>query len=668
MKSPRSSAELMQAPASTMSLASARHGLRVLVVDDSPDDAALIVRALRGGGFEPTARQVDSALSMTAALQQEPWDIILCDYNLPGFDAATALDLKREFAKLAPLLIVSGTIGEEKAAELMRHGAADVILKQNVGPRLALAVRRELDAADARRRAAENEQRFRDIVEVAGDWIWETDPDHRFSFLDGQRKDAPIIRPAVVLGMTRWELAGVDPEKDALWSRHKADLDAHRPFRNFRFALITPDDGVVHMSVGGKPVFDEAGDFCGFRGTATDETAFVATRQRAERAEAQLHQAQKMEAIGQLTGGLAHDFNNLLQVIIGNLAMLIEDRPDDPEVQEFASEARDAARRGAELTRSLLAFARRQPLLPERVDVNQVVGDIMSLLRRTLGERIEVALALAPGISPVAVDPAQLQAALTNLATNARDAMSKGGRLTISTAERRLDEDYAAVHPDVTAGDYAMIEVSDTGSGMPPEVVARIFEPFFSTKSRTEGTGLGLSMVFGFVKQSGGHINVYSEPDVGTSFRLYLPFDRSDVEHDIAITEETVAAGDGETILVVEDDAAIRRLVVRQVAALGYRVEEAANAAGAIDCLESGRRIDLLFTDVVMAGQIDGFDLALTVIERWPSIRIVLTSGFPDTNTKLDSDLLSRVQLLTKPYARDDLARALRNALDTETI
>jgi nitrogen-specific signal transduction histidine kinase/ActR/RegA family two-component response regulator len=381
-------------------------------------------------------------------------------------------------------------------------------------------------------------------------------------------------------------------------------------------------------------------------------------------AEEQLHQAQKMESIGQLTGGLAHDFNNLLLVVMGNLEMLLGDKPEDAETQEFAGEALKAAQRGAALNRSLLAFARQQPLRPQRVDVNALVGDITKLLARMLGERIELGLELAPEVWPVVVDPAQLQAALANLASNAHDAMPRGGRLTIATANRVLDDAYVAEHAEVTAGDYAMIEVTDSGTGIPPEIAARIFDPFFTTKPRGEGTGLGLSMVFGFVKQSDGHINVYSEPGIGTTFRLYLPRDRRDAERDDPATAHAAAASGGETVLVVEDDDAIRRLVVRLLTALGYRVEAVANAADAIALFEGGARPNLLLSDVVMAGKLDGIDLATAVIERWPETRVILTSGFANANIDRDHPLPRNVRLLSKPYRREALALTLREVLD----
>jgi PAS domain S-box-containing protein len=380
--------------------------------------------------------------------------------------------------------------------------------------------------------------------------------------------------------------------------------------------------------------------------------------------EAQLHQAQKMEAIGNLTGGMAHDFNNILGVIIGNIDLLRDLKNDDPDVDELTREALDAAFRGAELTRRLLAFARQQPLQPHRVDVNELVSGITRLLSRTLGEDVEISLHLSRELWPIVVDPAQLEASLTNLATNARDAMPDGGRLMVVTGNRCLDDDYAAQHTEVVPGGYVMIEVSDTGSGMTQEVVDRIFEPFFTTKSRDKGTGLGLSMVFGFIKQSGGHISVYSEPGIGTTFRLFMPRmteDASAYEEDSVVP---LAAGKGETVLVVEDNAALRRVVARQLGELGYRVLAAENASAGLQLMEQ-QSIDLLLTDVVMPGGVNGRELARRARQRWPGIKVIFTSGFSEARLNGDAGPLSSfTPLLGKPYRKEELASAAREALD----
>jgi two-component system CheB/CheR fusion protein len=407
-----------------------------------------------------------------------------------------------------------------------------------------------------------------------------------------------------------------------------------------------------------------AGGYRHFTGILRDLSAQHREQVERTKLEAQLHQAQKMEAIGNLTGGMAHDFNNMLGVIIGNIDLLRDLKGEDSDIDELTREALDAAFRGADLTRRLLAFARQQPLRPQHVDVNELVSGITRLLRRTIGEDVEISLDLAPELWPVVVDPAQLEASLTNLATNARDAMADGGRLMIVTGNRTLDADYAAQHAEVVPGGYVMLEVSDTGSGMTSEVMHRIFEPFFTTKSRDKGTGLGLSMVFGFIKQSGGHIGVYSEPGIGTTFRLFLPR----MTEDVPAVEESGATpllhGRGESVLVVEDNAALRRVVTRQLGELGYRVLAAENAAAGLELLDR-QSIDLLLTDIVMPGGINGRELARRARQRWPGIKIVFTSGFSEARLNGDGGPLAAcTPLLSKPYRKEDLASAAREALD----
>ncbi len=389
----------------------------------------------------------------------------------------------------------------------------------------------------------------------------------------------------------------------------------------------------------------------------------VTERREAEKQREQLRQSQKMEAVGQLTGGLAHDFNNLLAIIIGNLDMLREIRAEDPVTDELVRDALESALRGADLTRRLLAFARRQPLQPERADINEVIGAIVRLLTRTLGENITIEMALSPNVWTVQIDRAQFEAVIANLATNARDAMPRGGTLLIETHNGQLDESYAAAHADVTPGDYVIVEVSDSGTGMPPDILSRIFEPFFTTKEQGKGTGLGLSMVFGFMKQSGGHITVYSEADKGTTFRLYLPrvLDTAPVQEERS--DEPASRGGNETVLVVEDNAGLRRIVVRQLSEAGYRVREAPDAETAMTIIEDHEPIHLLLTDIVMPGEMDGRDLARAAVARRPMLRILLTSGFPDARWGGSSSRTGG-RLLSKPYRKEELRRAVREVLD----
>jgi PAS domain S-box-containing protein len=431
----------------------------------------------------------------------------------------------------------------------------------------------------------------------------------------------------------------------------------------FEYRIRRPDGELRHIYRETELFYDEAGNAIRLIGTMHDVTEQRAAEAKQRELEHQLRQAQKMEAIGNLTGGMAHDFNNILGVIVGNLDLARDHVVDDEELGELIGEALAAAWNGADLTRRLLAFARRQPLRPKRVDINELVDNTTKLLRRLLGEQIEISLALDGGIWPATIDPAQLEASIANLATNARDAMPQGGRLTIRTANRQLDADYANLLPDVIPGDFAMIEVSDTGVGMPPEILQQIFEPFFTTKEPGKGTGLGLSMVFGFLRQSGGHVNVCSEPGIGTTFRLYLP--RTQVEQEAAEMSDVrpLVPGAGETLLVVEDNSGVRRVVTRQLQELGYRVVESDRAAQALAVLED-EPIDLLFSDVVMPGGIDGVELARLALARRPSLKILLTSGFPHPRGDGNAHLPAELALLSKPYSRQELAAALRATLD----
>lgn len=396
-----------------------------------------------------------------------------------------------------------------------------------------------------------------------------------------------------------------------------------------------------------------------FAGIITD----LSDRKRVEEAllesERKLAQAQRLEAIGQLTGGIAHDFNNLLTVITGNLE-LIEMRLEGADLHKMLRDAQDAADLGAKLTARLLAFARRSHLEPVSIETNDLVLNVTSMLRRTLGEHISLSTVLAPDLWPVRVDSTQAESSLVNLAINARDAMPKGGKLVVETLNTRMEEVRSGDTVELPRGDYVQISVSDTGTGMPAEVRDRAFEPFFTTKTRGRGTGLGLSMVYGFAKQSGGHVTIYSEAGHGTTINIYLPR----ISGPAAAAETTAkdaapAQRRSETILVVEDDDGVRNLTVTRLATLGFRIHEAPDGASAIQLLESGLKVDLLFSDLIMPGGLTGHDVARRAKEIDPGIRIMLTSGYAEDLLRAES--LGNLKLLRKPYRLADL----RNALDS---
>jgi signal transduction histidine kinase len=399
------------------------------------------------------------------------------------------------------------------------------------------------------------------------------------------------------------------------------------------------------------------------REAAQRETERMAQLQRMEE---QLHQAQKMEAVGQLTGGIAHDFNNLLMVVLGNLDEIADRLSADDTMRPLIRAATAAAERGADLTQQLLAFARRQPLRPQPIDCNRTIEGMIDLLRRTLGERVDIRVELAADLPAAVADAAQVQNALLNLTINARDAMPDGGKLFIETSVAHLDEDYRATHGDVVPNDYLMIAVSDTGTGMSPGVLARAFEPFFTTKEIGRGSGLGLSMVYGFAKQSGGHVKIYSEVGQGTTVKLYLPVAAGST---VAVAPAAghlamERARNDEVVLVVEDDVLVRDTVTRLLRGLGYRVLESANADAALAVLRSDQAISLLFSDVVLPGRIGGRELATEGRKIRPGLRVLFTSGYTQDSVVHHGRLDNGVSLLSKPYKKEALARTIRGLLD----
>jgi signal transduction histidine kinase/CheY-like chemotaxis protein len=394
-----------------------------------------------------------------------------------------------------------------------------------------------------------------------------------------------------------------------------------------------------------------------------------------EKAEAALRQAQKMEAIGHLTGGVAHDFNNLLQIILASLGMIRRRAvrwnlsPEVlPDFQSFVDSATEGANRAAGLTRQLLAFARRQPLEPTMIDVNKLVAGMSELLRRTLGEAVAVETVQAGGLWPIFADANQLESALVNLAVNARDAMAGGGKLTIETANALLDETYVRLLDDVEAGQYVLVAVTDTGSGMTKEVLASAFEPFFTTKDIGHGTGLGLSQVYGFVKQSGGHIKIYSELGEGTTVKLYLPrLVSPDAEADGDLVEQVLPkAARSEIILVVEDEEAVRGFTVEMLRELGYGVLEAANGQAALRLIDANPAIQLLFTDVGLPGGINGRELANEAMRRRPDLKVLFTSGYTRNAIVHGGRLDAGVALIGKPFTYAALAEKISQVLSAE--
>jgi PAS domain S-box-containing protein len=460
------------------------------------------------------------------------------------------------------------------------------------------------------------------------------------------------------LGWTEEELLGrtsqwlEPPEVQERTREEVRSLAEGRATLRFENTFRTKDGRYRHLSWTAVPAMEEGVMYA---------TARDITEQR--QTEEQLRQAQKMEAVGKLTGGVAHDFNNLLQVVGGNLQLLLRDVEGDERGQQRVRTALGAVERGARLSRQLLAFSRRQPLEPRSLNLGRLLRGMDDLLRRALGEGVEVETVISGGLWNTMADPHQLENVILNLAINARDAMNGTGRLTLEMSNASLDDHYAQAHPEVLAGSYVLLAVSDTGGGMTPEVMERAFEPFFTTKPEGRGTGLGLSMVYGFVKQSGGHVKLYSEVGEGTTVKVYLPRAFQAEEPVTEVTTGPVAGG-RETVLAVEDDADVRATVVEMLTELGYRVLRAVDGQSALAILKSGVAVDLLFTDVVMPGPVRSPDLARQAKALQPDIEVLFTSGYTENAIVHGGRLDPGVSLLSKPYRREDLARKVRGLLD----
>ena len=648
--------------------------LRVLHLEDSERDAAMVRNRLELGGIHCDIHLVDSKAGFEAALSDQVFDIIISDYTVPGYDGITALTRARELQPDVPVILISGTVGDEDAVKCLHIGATDYLLKERLH-RLVPAVQRAMQEASTRRTRndmeqalrqreqtlSQNERRMSFALAAARMGVWEIDlTSNRVTWSDtmvplfgGEVASAPGTKADFVAAIHHDDRRAVEASID------KAIAGGGDCVMEFR--AIWPD-GSEHWLHGRAQVSHGAdGAPLSLLGIGMD----IDDRKSLED---QLRQAQKLEAIGQLAGGVAHDFNNVLTVILGFSELLIDSLAPDHAGQADLLEIKKAGARASGLTRQLLAFSRKQILQPRTMEVNLLITGMTPMLRQLIAEHIELTVSQTADAALITMDPTQFEQIVVNLAVNAVDAMPRGGKFTIETANVTLDEHYQQRRLPVAPGEYVRLTVSDTGVGMDEATSCHIFEPFFTTKDVGKGTGLGLATVYGIVKQSGGDVSVESEPGKGTIFTIHLP-KVSAVASQPALLERPAEAATiarcSETVLLVEDDEGVIRLARRTLERLGYRVLEARNPReAAMVASRCAGPIHLLLSDVIMP-ESDGAPLFTRLVQSRPDVRVLYMSGYADAAIR-HVLLVDNAPFLQKPFTPQALSRKVRDVLDAD--
>ncbi len=508
-----------------------------------------------------------------------------------------------------------------------------------------------------------NEARFRDFASDGADWFWEMDETLTFSYVNGKINEVLGLTADEMIGKTRHEVHGYSSiTAQGTWNSYLDTLEDEIHFVSPPVTIVRPDGETRYIITSGKPIYSADGSFKGYRGVGRDITELTRTEEA-------LRRSQKMEAVGQLSGGIAHDFNNILGIIFGNLELLAEGLTDGSSEKKFAENALKGAGRAAELTHKLLGFSRHHHGSIDHAEVNELVQNMSHLISKSLTGSITVELDLEEDLHPVAINVGDFEDALLNLSLNARDAMPNGGKLFIETKNITISASDLKVFPEAKLGNYVVVQVQDTGSGMSKAVRERVFEPFFTTKDVGKGTGLGLSMVFGFVKRSGGFIELHSEPAMGTTFKIFLPEDTGEkLELKSAQIEKSDGKGQGERILLVDDEEDLLHVTKQVLEANGYSVVTTQNTHDALSLLKGNEKFDLLFSDVILAEDMDGFGLAKSARKIDPDLHILLTSGYsekaeePERNSE-NSSLKKADMILRKPYTQTELISIIREVL-----
>jgi len=641
--------------------------LRILILEDVPTDAELMERELRKTGLKYASIRVDTRDAFLKELGDFSPDIVLSDYSLPRFTGLEAIGLVKERFPLIPIIIVTGSISEETAVECMKAGAADYVLKDNLvrlSPALQMALEKKQlreEKGQAEEALRESEEKYRTILESIEDGYFEVDLTGNFKFFnDSMCKIRGYSKDELIVMNNRDYM---DPETSKkVYEIFNRVYKTGESVKGVEWESIRKDGSKIYSESSISLMKDSKDQPIGFQGIVRD----ITERKNLEK---QLIQSQKMEAVGRLAGGVAHDFNNLMTIVIGNADMLLMSLTKDDPLREDVEEIKKAGGRSTSLTRQLLAFSRRQVLQPMVLNLNTVLAETDKMLRRLIGEDLEMATILESELGKVNIDPGQVEQVIMNLAINARDAMPGGGKFTIETANVDLDREYAHKKGvmELQPGPYVMLAISDKGIGMDKETQSQIFDPFFTTKPKAKGTGLGLSTVYGIVKQSGGYIWVYSEPGQGTTFKIYLPRVQGE---EASLKKEPVPKEllqGSETVLMVEDDEAVRNFSKKVLKRSGYNILEAQDGEEALMVSRAHEGpIHLLLTDVVMP-KMSGRELADRLQELRPETKVLFMSGYTDNAIIRHGTLRSDVNFMQKPFTPELLSQRIRRILDRET-
>jgi two-component system cell cycle sensor histidine kinase/response regulator CckA len=622
----------------------------ILIVEDDESTAELVRRTLARSGR--IARIVDRADRAAELVSREPFCLVILDYRLKDGLAWPVLVAAQAASPRVPVIVVTAMGDERVAAEAIHRGASDYLIKSgNYWEQLPVVTERVLRLLEAESANA----LLASIVESSDDAIIGRTLDGRITSWNTGAERLYGYAGREVLGRSFGFLVPRDRVGELVMTNER--LQKGESLKNFETVRLRKDGTAVQVSISVSPIRNKDGRVVGGATIARD----ISDRKRLEE---DLRQAQKMEVVGRLAGGIAHDFNNMLTPIIGYSQIILEGTGPTDRFREEVEEIAQSGRRAADLTRQLLAFSRKQILQPKVLDLSKVVSGTEKLLRRLIGEDVRLIFALAPRVGRVKVDPGQLEQIVMNLAVNARDAMPEGGTLTIEAADAELDQDYANLHPEVVPGPHAVLIVSDTGIGMDKETLSHLFEPFFTTKPKGKGTGLGLATVYGIVKQSRGHVYVYSEPGHGTTFKIYFPHASETEEMQEPEHAPKLADSGSETILLIEDDKTLRTFAVKVLRLKGYTVLEAENGGAGL-ALSNGHEgpIHLVLTDVVMPG-ISGREAAKQLLQARPQIKTLYMSGYTDNAIVHHGVLDKGALLLQKPFTPDVLARKIREVLD----